>query len=95
MKSTTTPWGQSDNPVYKADGVTWHTTPSHGGIELSPERHAAIRKAIPRFSTFAGGHWYEEDCDAADAIRDGTFPEHVWDAKEWLKDCVRDTILGE
>jgi hypothetical protein len=74
--SVSTPWGQSDDAGETiAPGIVWYDTASHGGIHLSPERHAAVRKRFPGFTTFGGnGPWYEEDCDWAVVVF--TFPEH-------------------
>jgi hypothetical protein len=58
-----TPWGASQNVTPIADGITVVSTAGHGGAKLSPERHAAIQKRFPNFTTFAGGSWYEEDAD--------------------------------
>ncbi len=68
-----TPWGESDSVETVADGITVVTTASHGGMHLSPERHAAVKAKYPLFKTFAGGAWYEEDCDVAIVV--ATFPE--------------------
>lgn len=67
--STMTPWGESDHCDHIADGIVFHSTPSHGGIELSKERAAkmpvAFRQTFVHNNTdFPEGHrWYEEDCD--------------------------------
>ncbi len=65
-----TPWGVADHTKEIAAGITWHSTPSHGGYHLSPERVAEMREPLRSFKTFAGsdpkgGKWYEEDCDWA------------------------------
>jgi hypothetical protein len=60
-----TPWGQSQSHYVKADGIVFYSTASHGGYLLSPARHAELLEQFPWFETFAGGRWYEEDCDAA------------------------------
>lgn len=58
--SDVTPWGGSDAVEVFADGVEFHTTPSHGGFRLSPERNEAVPTPFRR----ADG-WYEEDVDHA------------------------------
>ena len=65
-KLVSTPWGVSDYGGREvAPGITKHSTPSHGGYHLSPERMARLRHKFPGFKTFAGGPWFEEDCDWA------------------------------
>ena len=67
-----TPWGESDSVTVIADGIVSVTTPSHGGILLSTELHDQMPAEYRK--TFAGGRWYEEDCDWAKVAV--TFPEH-------------------
>ena len=62
---TVTPWGIADAATHVAEGITFYSTPSHGGYHLSPERRAAMPPAIRDKETFARGNWYEEDCDWA------------------------------
>jgi len=79
-----TPWGASQGATVYADGVTSHSTASHGGFHLSAERnrrvHAMLRDRSGR---------YEED--SAWAIVAITFP-HLFtsferrSAKRTLKD---------
>lgn len=55
-----TPWGISDNEGTElAPGITKLSTPSHGGIRLSVDRH---EKVHPAWRT--GDGWYEEDLEA-------------------------------
>lgn len=54
-----TPWGSADIAVDVADGIAIVQTPSHGGVNLAPERN----RAIPRPMRRSNG-WYEEDCEA-------------------------------
>ena len=63
---TMTPWGPSQDARVVAPGITFHSTASHGGYHLSPERYAQMPEGFKE--TFAGGPWYEEDCDAAMVI---------------------------
>ena len=68
-----TPWGPAQGSRNIAEGITFHTTSSHGGIELSPTRlamPAELRNSPP----WAGEGWYEEDCDWA--IVALAFPQH-------------------
>lgn len=69
-----TPWGPAQYLDTIADGIEFYSTAGHGGIKLSPERHAAVQQSYPNFTTFAGGAWYEEDCDVAVVM--ATFPEY-------------------
>lgn len=66
-----TPWGKAQTIDKIAEGITHVTTASHGGIHLSPKR----QKQMPAKyrETFAGGPWYEEDCDWARVAV--TFPD--------------------
>jgi len=86
-----TPWGLSDDggEVF-ADGITFYTTPSHGGFRLSPERQAEFAQALPGFTPFTGDlQWLEEDCDAALVYL--VWPEVARreDAVQYAKDLVR------
>ena len=61
---TQSPWGIVDGSHEIATGIVEVSTPSHGGIKLAPRRQTEILRRFPAFRTFAGGSWYEEDCDA-------------------------------
>jgi len=63
--ATTTPWGKSQDTETIAQGIVFHSTPSHGGYKLNPARMQEFRIQFPEFQTYAGGPWFEEDCDAA------------------------------
>lgn len=52
-----TPWGKSDHQEKYADGITFYSTPSHGGFKLNSERN----EQIPSYCREPDG-WYEEDC---------------------------------
>jgi len=59
-----TPWGIADFATSFGPGVTFYTTPSHGGFfvatpDAMPE---SLRKRSDRYCGF---QWYEEDCEAA------------------------------
>jgi hypothetical protein len=61
-----TPWGAADHVDTIAEGITHVTTPSHGGIHLSPDRNALVPEYMKRDGAFASQRragWYEEDCD--------------------------------
>jgi hypothetical protein len=55
-----TPWGASQFATIYGDGVLFHSTASHGGFHLSPDRNAAVHPMLQSASGF-----YEEDCDWA------------------------------
>lgn len=74
-----TPWGKADWEKSRAPGITWYSTPSHGGFHLSPAKMAEFEAKFPKFETFAGGPWFEEDCDWAAVVI--AFPEH-FEAKD-------------
>ncbi|WP_221969486.1 DUF7007 domain-containing protein [Rhizobium laguerreae] len=96
--SVSTPWGLSQHAVAYADGVIAHSTASHGGFALEPNRNAAVPSMLR-----SGDGFYEEDCAwAAVAI---AFPDLFTDyekrhADETLRqfypeawEAVRDTTL--
>lgn len=96
-----TPWGPAQDKLQVAEGITQYNTASHGGYELSADRHAAVQQRFPKFHTFAGGSWYEEDQDWS--IVAMTFPEHFDDealrvarriglsSAQWIKEnAIRD-----
>ena len=71
--NTNCPWGEIQHQDVIADGIDMIMTAGHGGILLSPTRHSVVKHKFPKFKTFAGGPWYEEDCDVVIVIL--TFPE--------------------
>jgi hypothetical protein len=85
---THTPWGHPQTTKEIAPGIVHYTTASHGGFYLSPERVAAMPKALREFKPFAGANWYEEDCDwavVATAFPQFFKPEEVKAAHATLK----------
>lgn len=52
-----TPWGSSQVATVYAEGVVSHSTASHGGFCLSPERNAKVPPSLR-----AADGCYEEDC---------------------------------
>jgi hypothetical protein len=59
-----TPWGEADHVRQIANGIISFSTPRHGGILLTDARRQEMPAALRDVPTFAGGNWYEEDCDA-------------------------------
>ena len=58
------PWGPIQSvDVLKVGELIFASTSSHGGYWLSP-RLMELLPPVAR-DTFAGGAWFEEDCDAA------------------------------
>jgi hypothetical protein len=62
------PWGQSQTVKELAPGIVDTTTASHGGLKLSPARWEKLLEVFPRFQSFAGPGWLEEDCDYMAAV---------------------------
>jgi len=58
-----TPWGESNRVTALAQGILDVSTPSHGGIHLSPERISQLPQGIKNFVNDL--RWWEEDCDWA------------------------------
>jgi len=83
-----TPWGMSQDSDKIADGIVFYSTASHGGYKLSPARMTEFIIQFPDFRTFAGGSWFEEDCDAA--MVPVAFPDcFPTDQVSMARDCVR------
>jgi hypothetical protein len=67
---TATPWGRADCATRFTRGITFYSTPGHGGFKVSKK----LNKRIPfdfQTASFAGlgvNGWYEEDEDAAIVI---------------------------
>lgn len=57
---THTPWGEADSSRQIAVGIMEYTTPSHGGLHVSPSR---LRQMPEPYRLWGG--WYEEDCEWA------------------------------
>ncbi|MEX0408732.1 hypothetical protein ABGN05_24105 [Aquibium sp. LZ166] len=55
-----TPWGMADASHRYGEGVIFHSSPSHGGFELSAESNARVHEAWRSPDRF-----YEEDIDWA------------------------------
>lgn len=63
-----TPWGPSQTATIHAEGVVEHSTASHGGFHLSPERNAQVHPML----RVDGGFYEEDETWAIVAI---TFPQ--------------------
>lgn len=61
---TSSPWGQIDQRRELAPGIWKVSTPSHGGIHLSPERYEAMPDYM-KATAYSSDGWYEEDVDWA------------------------------
>ena len=79
-----TRWGRSQDAKLYADGIVFHSTASHGGFLLSPERNALVH---PMLRDSAGA--YEEDCHwSAVAL---TFPQPFTShERRSAERCVKD-----
>lgn len=62
------PWGQSQQSFCYVDGITLHSTASHGGFHLTPERNLEMCDALRNVDG-----WYEEDGEWAKVAE--TFPD--------------------
>lgn len=62
-RPTHTYWGYADDATELAPGIWSVSTPSHGGIIISAQRHNAMPAHLRAIRTFADGLNYEEDCD--------------------------------
>lgn len=63
-RGTPTQWGEVDYVTKLAPGIVFATTPSHGGIWLSPAREQQIPEQIRTIArSYSATQWYEEDCD--------------------------------
>jgi hypothetical protein len=60
-----TPWGKSDSKVTYRFGVSFVTTPSHGGFMVSPSAQSLLSEAARKRGKQYGSYLaFEEDCDA-------------------------------
>lgn len=71
-----TPWGLSDaGPRELAPGIEIYSTPSHGGIHLSPERMRELPARLhKRSAKYCPMDWFEEDCEISLVI--AGFPQY-------------------
>ena len=56
-----TPWGRTRDVVELTDGVWRASTPSHGGLKLSPQRWASLPRDVQ--GTMRNPGFAEEDCE--------------------------------
>ena len=68
------PWGLSDHSTHYAEGIVCHSTPSHGGFHLDPDRNAHIHPLLRKADGF-----YEEDCCWAAVAQ--AFPDLFTDSR--------------
>jgi hypothetical protein len=59
-----TPWGISDYKKDYCEGVTFYSTPSHGGFHVQGHALDMIPKVLQQ-TKWAPLGWFEEDCDWA------------------------------
>lgn len=74
-----TPWGKADSVCFLGQGILQISTPSHGGLKISPK----LNSLIPSEFRHSDG-WYEEDCDYA--IPYYFIPDRHWFDKTWQKE---------
>lgn len=60
-RGSRSPWGSIQGVEEIIPGMVNVDTPGHGGIHLDPPLQQRMPKALR--NTWAGGPWYEEDCD--------------------------------
>ena len=58
----TSPWGRIDGATPLGPEAVFVTTPSHGGIWVTPDALAKIPEPL-RATAYSGDGWFEEDCD--------------------------------
>jgi len=84
--ATSTPWGKADHTEHVAKGITWYSTPSHGGFKLSPQMNAMVPDYM-RCGRDTERGWYEEDC--AWSIVATVFPQYFCeDERRMAKDSL-------
>lgn len=59
-----TPWGAPHDATEFGPGVTFYSTPSHGGFHLAPEQDRQVPSAL-KSDRYCPTDWYEEDCEWA------------------------------
>jgi hypothetical protein len=70
------PWGIVQDEEIIAEGIVYVSTPSHGGIWVSPELLGRVQEAMRDYAAYWSGssQWFEEDCAAQCVVV--SFPEH-------------------
>lgn len=86
-KGQSCPWGIVQTFEEIAPGIVHVTTAGHGGYWLSTERRRDMPAQYRDIPTFAGGDWFEEDCDWSLVAL--SFPEH-FNAK--AREAARSTV---
>ena len=64
MSLVNTPWGRPDSATKFAEGITFYSTPSHGGFHVDRKLVAEIPTPLRGLSGYPD-NWYEEDCSWA------------------------------
>lgn len=92
-----TPWGRSDGSKSYGEGITFYSTPSHGGLrvdaELVKKMPAPFVSGDDYFAKQRAAGWFEEDCDwafVAFCFPTRFSPEAVADALSKLRDSYPD-----
>lgn len=89
------PWGKIDQRERISDEIVSVSTPSHGGLCLSPELWKKFRAVFPNSTSYGGEGFLEEDCDWALAPlafpemfseRDCFYAYHTVDGSEYHKE---------
>ncbi len=97
-----TPWGVSIDREECGDGITFHSTASHGGYFVRADLNAKVPAYLRAASFNQQGErgWYEEDCDWAivalvfpdrfppEAIAAATKALHYWKPAAFEQFCI-------
>lgn len=61
-----TPWGKSDSKITLTRGISFVTTPGHGGFAVTPSAALTYLStaAVARATKYDSYYFFEEDCDA-------------------------------
>lgn len=66
MTGISTPWGIAESSEELAPGIEIVSTPSHGGLRMTPERWGELPSDVQ--GAFRTSGWAEEDCEAPIAL---------------------------
>lgn len=80
--SNKTPWGRAETKEIIADGITFYSTPSHGGYKV----HKRLLKKMPKRLVNLDG-WYEEDAEWCKVVV--AFPQYF---TETLVNIAKDLL---
>ena len=72
-----------------ADGITWYSTPSHGGFHLSPERMQSMPEHL-RACSFTMNAFFEEDTSWCAVVL--AFPECFPENDRKVAELTYDTV---